>query len=377
MRNRLTQRIAADTVADKGTGIMNDPYQVNNPEHDKNDPEMADYVIGDPEKFGEGVNKDDLWKKDKRDPGTHIPEITAKMAADAIKAGRNLEERAVKCIVAAQRILPGAVDAVVESQAADLLHLPDNMINSLLSRQEDLANSIAKAAADTSEKVEEEKEKEDKEKEDKDASKACKKEDEEDEEVEAASKKLEELQASVIKLAGEIPAALKAYQEAQKAKKGKKPEEKDKEEKDAMSEEEKAEAKDKEEKDAMTEEEKAKAKEKEEGEAKEKDAMTEEEKAEAKEKEEKDAGKKVTPAEEKKPVEEKKEEEEITFGPGPGEEKDASQNLLDDIFSSVIASDTKKGAKSLSGLVKKEASEAKDPLDGIWNAPPDVSSHFL
>jgi chemotaxis protein histidine kinase CheA len=371
MRNRLTSRVAADTVADKGTGIMNDPYQVNNPEHEKNDPEMSSYVIGDPEKFGEGVNKDDLWKKDKRDPGTHIPEITAKMAADAIKAGRNLEEKAVKCIVASQRILPGAVDAVIESQAADLMQLPDTMINSLLSRQEDLANSIAKAAEDTSEKVEEKEEKE--EKDEKDASKACKKEDEEseevdaskackkddeDEEVEAAAKKLEELQASVIKLAGEIPAALKAYQEAQKAKKGEKPEEKE-EEKDAGAIPEGLKK--------FQEEQKAK-------------------KGEKPEEDEKDAGKKVEPAEEKKEEEEvkdaakkeeKKPEEEITFGDtGEGEGKDASQNLLDDIFSSVIASDTKKGAKSLSGLVKKEASEAKDPLDVIWNAPPDVSSHF-
>jgi hypothetical protein len=363
MRNRLTSRVAADTVADKGTGIMNDPYQVNNPEHEKNDPEMSSYVIGDPEKFGEGVNKDDLWKKDKRDPGTHIPEITAKMAADAIKAGRNLEEKAVKCIVASQRILPGAVDAVIESQAADLMQLPDTMINSLLSRQEDLANSIAKAAEDTSEKAEEKEE----EKDEKDASKACKeedaskacKEDEEDQEVEAAAKKLEELQASVIKLAGEIPAALKAYQEAQKAKKGEKPAEEKEEEKDAGAIPEGLKK--------FQEEQKAK-------------------KDEKPEEEEKDAGKKVEPAEEKKEEEEekdaakkeeKKPEEEITFGDtGEGEGKDASQNLLDDIFSSVIASDTKKGAKSLSGLVKKEASQSKDPLDGIWNAPPDVSSHF-
>jgi hypothetical protein len=350
MRNRLTQRIAADTVADKGTGIMNDPYQVNNPEHEKNDPGMADYNIGDPEKFGEGVNKDNLWKKDKRDPDTHIPEITAKMAADAIQAGRKLEEKAVKCIVASQRILPGAVDAVVESQAAELMHLPDNFVDSLLGRQEELASTIAKAAADTSEKVEKEEEKE----EEKDAAKK-----EEDEAAAAKEKELEGLKAEkaaldakIEKLAGEIPAGLKAFQEKQKAKKEEKPEE----EKDAG---------------AIPE---GLKKFQEEQKAKKEDKPVEakaEEKEEEKE-EEKDAGKKVEP-EEKKP-EEKKPEDEISFGPEEG--KEASENLLDDIFSSVMASDSKKGAKSLSGLVKKEASDNSDPLKGIWNAPPDVSEHF-
>lgn len=350
MRNRLTQRIAADTVADKGTGIMNDPYQVNNPEHEKNDPAMTDYVIGDPEKFGEGVNKDNLWKKDKRDPDTHIPEITAKMAADAIQAGRKLEERAVKCIVASQRILPGAVDAVIESQAAELMHLPDNFVDSLLGRQEELANSIAKAAADTSKEVEKEEKEEEKD--------AAKKEEEEaaaakEKELEGLKAEKAALDAKIEKLAGEIPAGLKAFQEKQKAKKEDKPEE----EKDAGAIPEGLKK--------FQEEQKAKKEEKP-VEAK------AEEKEEDKKEEEKDAGKKVEP-EEKKP-EEKKPEDEISFGTEEG--KEASENLLDDIFSSVMASDSKKGAKSLSGLVKKEASDNSDPLKGIWNAPPDVSEHF-
>ena len=360
MRNRLTQRVAADTVADKGTGIMNDPYQVNNPEHEKNDPAIGEYAKGDPEAWNEGVNKENLWKKDKRDPSTHIPEITAKMAAEAIQAGRKLEEKAIKCIVASQRILPGAVDATIESQAAELMNLPDNMVDSLLSRQEELAGSIAKAANATCEMTEEEKKKEG----EKDAAKkedeedddaeveAAKKEDdeeddEEDAEVEAAEKKLQELQEQMTKLAADM-SGLEKWREEQKAKKGKKPEE----ELDASK---KPEEMMKEEKDAAA-------------------PALEGDKPEEKKPEEKKPDAKKPDA--KKP----EGEMEITFGEGEGEEgaKDASENLLDDIFSSVIASDSKKGAKSLSGLVKKEASESRDPLKGMWDdrTPPDVSSHF-
>jgi hypothetical protein len=60
-----------------------------------------------------------------------------------------------------------------------------------------------------------------------------------------------------------------------------------------------------------------------------------------------------------------------------GVELEASASLLDDIFAGVIASDTKKGAKSLSGLVKKEASDSNsDPLAGIWKTDPDISNLF-
>jgi hypothetical protein len=344
MRERLTKR-AADSVADKGTGIMNDPYQVNNPEHEKNDPKIDQYTGGGPSAWGEDVNKDlPGGPKDNklRDPDTHIPEMSTKMAAEAIQAARKLEEKAVKCIVASQRILPGAEDTVIENQAADLMHLPDNMVDSLLSRQEELANTIAKAAACTAEKTEEKEEGKDK-AEEKDAAKEEKKEDEKKDE------KAEE------KDAGKMPpAALEALKKSQ-GKKDDKDEKKEPEEK-------------KEEKDEKKEE---KAEEKD-AKKDDKEEKKEEEKKDDKA-EEKDAAK---DDKEEKKEDEKKDEKAEEKDAGKGE-VEASTNLLDDIFSGVIASDTKKGAKSLSGLVKKEASESNsDPLNGVWRTDPDVSQYF-
>ena len=367
-RERLTKR-AADAVGDKGTGIMNDPYQVNNPEHEKNDPAIGEYAKGDPSAWAEDVNKDlPGGAKDKRDPDTHIPEITAKMAAEAIQAGRKLEEKAVKCIVASQRILPGAADQVIESQAADLMHLPDNMVDSLLGRQEELANTIAKAASDSAEESKEEK-KEDEKKDEKDAASEEKKDEEKkDEEKDAAAKEDEKKdeEKKEEKDAAMSPEQKKAWGAKMKALRDKKAAI----EKEIAEEEKKEDKKD--EKDAgevpeglkkFQEEKKDKKDDKDDEKKDEKDAAKEEkeEKKEEDKKEEKDAAK----------DEEKKEEDD------KGEEKDASVNLLDDIFSGVIASDTKKGAKSLSGLVKKEASESNsDPLAGLWKTSPDVSEKF-
>ena len=333
MRERLTSKSAAEE--DKGTGIMNDPYQVNNPEHEKNDPKVDEYAKGDPSAWGEDVNKDlPGGKKDKRDPDTHIPEITAKMAAEAVQAAHKLEEKAVKCIVASQRILPGAEDEIIQHQAADLMHLPDNMVDAMLNRQEELANTIAKAAACMDKKEEDEKDEE------KDAAAECKDEKKEDE------KKDE-------KDAGEIPEGLKKFQEAQKAKGGKKDDKKEDKKEDKEDE-----------KDAEDKEDK-KEDEKKEDEKEEKDAEDKKDEKEEKKDEEKDAAK-----EEKE--DEKKDEEKDA-----GVELEASASLLDDIFAGVIASDTKKGAKSLSGLVKKEASESNsDPLAGIWKTDPDISNLF-
>jgi hypothetical protein len=367
-RERLTKR-AAEAIGDKGTGIMNDPYQVNNPEHEKNDPNYSEYAKGDPSAWAEDVVTDlPGGPKDKRIPDLHVPEITAKMAAEAIQAGRKLEEKAVKCIVASQRILPGAADPVIESQAADLMHLPDNMVDSLLGRQEELANTIAKAASDSAEESKEEKKEEGDKKEEKDS--------------------------------GEIPEGLKKFQEEKKEEGKKEDDKKEEKEKDSASEckeekkdEDKKEEK-KEEKDAaMSPEEKkawgekmkklrdkkaaveAEIAELEKSSASEEDKK--EEKKEEDKKEEKDAGSEEKKEEDKKEDKEAVCKEEKAEEKAEEKEKDASQTLLDDIFSGVIASDTKKGAKSLSGLVKKEASEtSSDPLSGVWRTDPDVSEYF-
>lgn len=346
-RERLTQKTAetllskpGTSVEDKGSGIANDPYTMNNPEHEKNDPNKDEYVIGDPSKFGEDVNKDGLWKKDdsSRDPKTNHPSKgeVAKSAAEAVKKAKLVEERAIKCIIASQRILPGAPDSVVEEQATDLMYLPLQAINAMLTRQEKLAKMISAAADAAKEECEEEGEKEEGKK-------------EEDESKEAGKK-------------GEMPAGFAAMMEAKKDKSEDKDDSKD----------EAKEAKKEDKKDPMEEMEEKLA------------AMTAEfqkmksskgKKTEDDEEEEscdKDAGQNQPKDFYGKGLSQK----EQTEGE-KGKEVDAGDSLIDDIFNSVMASDEKKGAKALTGLVKKEASD-NSGLNGVslWGAPPDISQHF-
>lgn len=329
-RKRLTSRVAAEVVGDKGSGIMNDPYQVNNPEHEKNDPSYQEYAKGDPEAWAEGVNKDNLWKQDKRIETNH-PAITAKMAAEAVQSARKLEARAVKCIVASQRMLPGASEQEVEAQACDLLSLPENQIDALLSRQEKLANMIAGVADETATEANDEAQQME------EAKKvlAAKKEAAEKAAAEAADleKALE---------AGELPPWLKKDKDDEKKEEGEEKEEK--------------------------EEKKEEAEEKEAKECEEKKEEAEEKKEEA---EEEKAATEEAPAAE---GEEKKEENPpATEMP---ETKEAGANLLDDIFSVVTASDSKQGAKSLEGMVKKASEGGPENLSDMWRTDPDVSTHF-
>lgn len=349
-RERLTQKTAetllskpGTSVEEKDSGIPHDPYTMNNPEHEKNDPSKDEYVIGDPSKFGEDVNKDNLWKKDdaSRDPKTNHPSKgeTAKSAAEAVKQAKQLEEKAVKCIIASQRILPGASDSIVEEQATDLMYLPLQAVNAMLTRQEKLAMMIGEAAEEAAKPAEEKKEEKD----------------EEEGEKEAGKK-------------GEMPAGFAAMMEAKKEKaEGKKPEgEEEKEEKEAKKEE-KDPMKEMEEKlAAMTAEfEKMKA---------EKGKGKAEEKAEGEEACMKEAGQNDPKNFYGKGLSEK---EQTGGEKGKAKEVEAGDSLIDDIFNSVMASDEKKGAKTLTGLVKKEASDGSG-LNGVnlWGAPPDISAHF-
>jgi len=260
-RERLTTRVAedltvkgsGDTKESKGSGIANDPYELNDTGHGANDPKREQYAKGDPEKWAEGVNTaNPAADDDKREETGHAPLIDKHAAMEAVASAKKLEEKAIRCIVAAQRMLPGAPDDMIELQAADLMHLPEPALNATLTRQEKLAGLISKAASDSAE-------------ESKEASKdSCDKPEEKKEEAKEATK-------------------------------------------------------------------------------------VEEKKEEAKE---------ATKAEEKE------------------EAKEASDNLLDMIFSEVIASDVKKGATSLSGLVKKEASEAGVDLSSVWASAPDISDVF-
>jgi hypothetical protein len=242
---------------------------------------MDQYAHGDPSAWGEDVNTDDPAKGDEGSRDKEIRHASSKEAAEAVKTARQLEQKAVKCIVAAQRMLPGAADEIIEAQAADLMELPESALMATLSRQEKLAQEIVAKAEDCAEDCDEEKS-------------AAKKEDEEAEEVEASKKEDEE--------AEEVEASKKEDEEAEEVEASKKEDE-------------------------------------------------EAEEVEASKKEDEEA------------------EEDM--------EKAASEDsLLDQIFSSVQASDNKKGASSLSGIVKKEASEKSDDLSKLWGSTPDVSHVF-
>ena len=302
-RERLTTRVAGETKA-----IDNDVFAQNNPEHTSNDPKIGEYAINST--FGEDVNTANPAADDhKRESTGHAPLIDKHAAAEAVASARVLEAKAVKCIIAAQRILPGAAEEMIEKQAAIFMHLPEEGLNATLSNQESLAKMISKQASETSEEAKAKGETVKQE----EAEKKCNKEDEQKKEaakkvMDDKKKKLEDLKKEAADLETELTA-------------GKKDEK-------VVEEEDKTAAVKKDEK-----------------------VVEEEDKTAAVKKDEK--------------VEEEKEEVEASDG-----------TLLDQIFGEVTASENKKGAAKLSGMVKKQASEQVSDLQGLWATDPDVSNMF-
>jgi hypothetical protein len=221
-RTRLTTRTAADMkskpgtqVEDKGSGIDNDTAKMNNPEHEKNDPSVSEYAKGDPSAWAEDVNKNNPAKDDqKREETGHAPLLDKHAAEDAIASARRLEGKAVKAIIASQRMLPGATEEVISKQASILMHLPEEGLNATLTHQEGLAHMIAKAADDSSEESKEEDKKEKEEGEEKeetkDASAEEKVEDKKEEETKDAN-------AIIAKLAAEVEDLKKKLQGDEKS----------------------------------------------------------------------------------------------------------------------------------------------------------------
>ena len=163
MRQRLSWNL--DKVAEQMKKA--DPYTMNQ-EHANNPVEK--YHSGDPDAWGETPDMKTPWKNEGRDETGHPAP-----AHEAVKAARMLEDKALKCITIAQRMLPGAVDASIEEQATDLMYLPERSIMATLQRQAELAEALS------SNKEEEEEDKE------------AKKKDEE--EVESKKKDEEEVEA--------------------------------------------------------------------------------------------------------------------------------------------------------------------------------------
>ena len=321
-RERLTTRVAGETKA-----IDNDVFAQNNPEHTSNDPKIGEYAINST--FGGDVNTANPAADDhKRERTGHAPLIDRHAATEAVASARVLEAKAVKCIIAAQRILPGAAEEMIEKQAAIFMHLPEEGLNATLSNQESLAKMISKQASETSEEAKAEGETVKQE----EAEKKCDKED--DQKKEAAKKdiadKMEKLR-NLKKEAADLETELTAGKNQN-----------DPKESNASEEDKTAAAK----KDEKVEEEDKTA------------AVKKDEKVE----EEED---KTAAVKKDEKVEEEKEEVEASDG-----------TLLDQIFGEVTASETKKGAAKLSGMVKKQASEQVNDLQGLWATSPDVSNMF-
>jgi len=76
----------------------------------------------------------------------HAPSIE-----DVEAKSRMLQAKALSCIEIARRMLPGSTDAEIEGQATDLMHLPQEAIESTLKRQNELAVKLAREAPVTPE----------------------------------------------------------------------------------------------------------------------------------------------------------------------------------------------------------------------------------
>jgi hypothetical protein len=274
MRQRLSWN------EEKVAAIMKqaDPYTMNQERHN---PPIEKYETGNPSAWAEDQNKATPWANEGRTETGHPAP-----AREAVVQARKLEDKALKCITIAQRMLPGAMDAMVEDQATDLMFLPEKSIMATLQRQSDLATKIAAEMKEDGDDDADAKKDDEKDaskcKKDEEEEATAKKKDDEDEEVEAKKKDDEEL-------------------DEKDAAKGKKDDDEEVEAKKKM----------------------------------------------------KDMENKVS------------------------SDKDLLDILFDnaEVAAATEAAAPKTGAKKLSGLVKKQASTG-DPLDNLWDTPPDVSSVF-
>jgi len=366
MRQRLTSRVAEDltvrgrgeTKESKGSGIDNDSYNMNDTGHEKNDPTIGEYAKGDPSAWAEDPNmKNPASDDSKREETGHAPLIDkSKYAAtEAIANVRRLEEKAVRAIVASQRMLPGESKQVIEQQAAAFMHMPDECLNGTLSRQEKLARKIAGEAEEVAEEATEAVA---------DApaeAEAC---DKPDENADSDSDK------DVAKK-GVLPPALQKINDEKKDAKGAKddklPEFLQKKLASmalVLAQEIVAGMNTSDASDENAEEGAPAASE------------TSKTPAVDEKKEEDDAD----DDEKKDDADDDADDDEITFGEDEeGKGKDANDTLLAQIFNNVSPSAGKKGAAKLGGMVKKEASDSGNVnLDSILmsNTPPDINHLF-
>ena len=131
----MRQRLSWDEKKVAEIEKQADPYTMN---QQRQNPPVEKYQTGDPSAWAEDPNMATPWKTEGRNEvGLPAP------AREAVVAARKLEDKAFKCITIAQRMLPGAGDAIVEEQATDLMFLPERAILATLQRQSTLAAKLA------------------------------------------------------------------------------------------------------------------------------------------------------------------------------------------------------------------------------------------
>ena len=124
-----------------------DPYTMNQTHEN---PPVQKYQTGSPSAWGEDPNMATPWKTEGRTETGH-PAPASKAAHEAVLAARKLEDKAIKCITIAQRMLPNANDEIIEAQATDLMYLPERSVLATLQRQAELAQILSGKKCDTEE----------------------------------------------------------------------------------------------------------------------------------------------------------------------------------------------------------------------------------
>jgi hypothetical protein len=204
---------------DEGAMKTADPYDMN---QTRTNPPAEKYQTGGPSQFAEDQDMA-TTQKIKQEGRTETGHPSPKEAHEAVVNARKMEDKAIKCITIAQRMLPGAEGETIEAQATDLMFLPEKCVMATLQRQTDLAEKIA-GVKEEDEKEEKEAAKKPEEKEEKEA---AKKPEEKKEEKEAAKKPEEKEEKEAAKKPEE------KKEEVEAAKKQDTPEEKKKEEVEA------------------------------------------------------------------------------------------------------------------------------------------------
>jgi len=214
----MRQRLSWDQEKAAEMAKKADPYIMN---QDRKNPPVQKYDIGGPSAFAEDPDLRTPWKTEGRTETGHPAP-----AREAVKSARQLEDKALKCITIAQRILPGASNELIEGQATDFMFLPERAVLATLERQSKLAEVLA-----AQEEEDDEKEAAKKPEEEEEEKEAAKKPKEEEEEEEKAAKKPKEEEKG--KSPEEEKEAAKKPEEEEKGKspeeeKEKKPEEEEK-----------------------------------------------------------------------------------------------------------------------------------------------------